>query len=374
MKTFIESNRLVGAPNYHHTPPQDVIYFVNDVTDEDFWSAPQSDSFDPYWSDLQLVDANIVLHEKFGCGVGKVRCEHCSVQYKKCDVDATAKHRFVRSGGCCNSGCSHTFALCKRDDLVAHKKTHLPLCLTCGTLQGACVIQCYACRNTYCSQSQCECRRAAEERERKTYVKQGKCPACTTKSPYTRQGLEGHFQHCAKNLPWRVKLWDKCQCGFFFLDKDHQREHTTGKNKCRQFVAPQVPAAPKKRYDDTLLYNIPSSSPAVQPITDSSNNVFARGIVRLICGAFDTENSPLYTLSQDEITTIKSASEEINKAVGSSGIVAETTGFASADKGTGVSGFCDVDVLVAINGFDPARKADHKKSFSLLHRARPCAG
>eukprot|EP01032_Pedospumella_encystans_P014901 gene14901-17095_t len=179
--------------------------------------------------------------------------------------------------------------------------------------------------------------------------------------PIGREGLESHFQHCKYKSSWK----DQCPCGLFFVDHEHKNRHIEAKKRCKEYVPP--PPAVSKKYEDNKFYLAPTTpTPATSLPTPAPANGFARSLVRDICLAFEKENYTLYTISGPELSHYRQISDAISSILRSSGIVAETKGFGSADKGTGVPGFVDVDMLVIINNFDPTKRKEYALTFRKL--------
>lgn len=369
IKAFVEPNTSGYANNK--------FYILNEVVDESYWNFPSLprgnyySSVQPYFSKLVLIDpACYVQHDVFGCGSGcnQQKCGKCGDSYKLCDQIAVHRHTTsIQSGLCLNSGCKEVFPMCQSSLLVAHSREHISPCQSCHASHGSCMHHCSYCMNKKCKVVLCQCRVKAVEVERSSRILYMKCPACV-KQMGSRQGLETHFQHCQGGMlryPWVTT----CNCGFPFMDEDHKKKHIEGKKKCKFYVSsppPPPPAVPRKKtYDDDLMY-----SPRVLPVQTKTESTsisgFSRSLLREIRRAFEFENSALYTISEPELSHYKNISATVSTTLRTSGIVAETVGFGSADKGTGVPGYVDVDMLVVINNFDPTKRKEYAATFRKL--------
>ena len=342
-------------------------YILNDVNDICHWESPRVSSnshrtMQSYFSQLVLVDlSNFVLHDVFGCGPGcNQACPHCRATHKICDEEAVKQHTTMEQIGLCmNSGCTKTLPICQRSALLAHSREHVPPCQSCKSLRGSCLAPCWKCKKQVCGSFSCPCVEKATHVER---IKRMACPTCAKDCNFSgRLGLESHFQHCKYKSSWK----DQCPCGLYFVDHEHKNRHIEGKKGCKLYIPPL--AAVSKKYEDDRFYLAPTKpTPAKSLPTPVPANGLARSLVKDICRAFEKENHTMYSISEPELSHYREISDAISTILRSSGIVAETKGFGSADKGTGVPGYVDVDMLVVINNFVPTKRKEYASTFRKL--------
>lgn len=326
--------------------------------DVEYWKSISSDQ----GTKITPVNAKTKsMHSLFGCNSACiVKCRHCQVDYKNCNIGDVEKHELEYIHGICyNNNCTKRFFKCeiwsKTGTYVQHMKTHVK-CTYCGESP----VQCWQCRGTmhHCSD---HCPRALEHPCRRL-IDNIECRLCW-KVLSTRPGLVAHYQHCMQHQHANVFT---CPCGVKIVDEAHLENHTTPKKSGEKGKAKictlRSNIARSKKYDETKVYKVGENEPVVK------NPVITRicPIAMAVINELQMLNSPLLTISEQEHSRYNALTEELQKELqtikfNGKPLVAQVEKSGSLVKNTAIPFMVDMDLKVTINNFDGEKRKSYAK-------------